>query len=186
MSTCPTPEVGQVGNREMGILEGKIALITGASRGIGKSIAERFISEGAKCIVTANHNLGLLRDLEGSINVKLDLSSGQDIDSLMGLALKACGRIDIFVNNAALFKQTEFESISEAELDNIFSIDFKGPFLLLQKVFCQMKKQNYGKIVNIASSAGILGSGRAVHYAACKAAVLSLTKSLAKLGGAYN
>lgn len=71
-------------------------------------------------------------------------------------------------------------------LDNIVDIDLKGQFYLLQLVFSQMKKQISGKIINVSSSAGKMGSSKAVHYAACKAAVISMTKSLAKLGGKYN
>ncbi len=178
----------------MNTLKEKVAIITGASRGIGKAISELFLSEGADLVLTANQDVSSLMafaDLAEKIGrrvvvVKADLSNKEDIDKIVTAALTNFTKVDILVNNAAYFKQTDFESISEEELDDIIDIDFKGPFLLMQRVFTQMKKQKMGKIINIASGAGIMGSSKASHYAACKAALISLTKSIAKLGGPYN
>lgn len=170
----------------MGILKDKVAIITGASRGIGLAIAKAFEKEGVKLVLTARQNLDSLKAFPSAKVVKLDLSSNKDIESLVDTTLRAFGRIDILVNNAAVFKQAAFETIPEEELDAILDTDFKGPFLLTQKVFTQMKKQKKGKIINIASGAGKMGSSQASHYAACKGALISLTKSLAKLGGSCN
>lgn len=170
----------------MGVLKDKVAIITGASRGIGRAVASVFEAEGAKLVLTARQNLDALRDFKGAKIMRLDLLERQLIDLLVEETIKEFGRIDILVNNAAIFKQIDFESISEGELDTVLSIDFKGPFLLMQRVFTQMKKQRKGKIINIASGAGKMGSSKASHYAASKAALISLTKSLAKLGGPYN
>ncbi len=168
------------------ILKDKIALITGASRGIGRAVAELFEKEGAELILTAKQNMDLLKDFKHAKICKLDISRNEDINILIKEIISEFGRIDILVNNAAFFKQTNFEDISELELQEALDADFSGPFLLLQKVYSQMKIQNGGKIVNIASGAGKMGSSRAAHYAALKAALISLTKSLAKLGGKYN
>lgn len=167
-------------------LKDKVAIITGASRGIGRAIASVFQLEGAKLVLSARENLEALKDFKGSRVIKLDLQDTHLIDLVVEEAVKAFGRIDILVNNAGIFKQTDFEAISEEELEMVLNIDFKGPFLLTQKVFTQMQKQKEGKIIIVSSGAGKMGSSKAVHYAASKAALISLTKSLAKLGGPYN
>lgn len=170
----------------MNILKDRVAIVTGVSRGIGFAIARAFELEGARLVLTAKQNLDALRIFKDAKIMKLDLSDKKDIDSLVNETLKDFARVDILVNNAAYFKQTDFEMISEEELEDVIGIDLKGPFFLAQKVFSQMKKQKKGKIINIASGAGKLGSSKASHYAACKAALISLTKSLAKLGGPHN
>ena len=170
----------------MNSLQGKVAIITGASRGIGMAVASIFGAEGARLVLTAKQNLSALKDFKDAKIMKLDLSDKQLINSLAEETLKVFGKIDILVNNAGIFKQTPFETIPQEELDDILNIDFKGHFLLTQKVFAQMKKQKKGKIIFIVSGAGKLGSSQASHYAAAKAALISLTKSLAKLGGPYN
>src|SRR3989338_5457181 len=139
-------------------LKDKVAIITGASRGIGRAIAEVFQSEGARLVLTARENLSALRDFKGAKVIQLDLSNKKQIDTLVAEAIKVFSRIDILVNNAGIFKQTSFELISEEELDSFLNVDFKGTFLLTQRVFAQMKKQGAGKIINIASGAGKLGS----------------------------
>lgn len=170
----------------MNRLQDKIAIITGASRGIGRAIASLFETEGAKLVLTAKEKLDTLKDFKNAETLRLELLDTRSIDSVVKQAVQRFGKIDILVNNAGILQQTPFESISEDELDTVLDVDFKGPFLLTQKVFTQMKKQKHGKIVIIASGAGKMGSSKASHYAACKAALISLTKSLAKLGGLYN
>ncbi|MFZ2937553.1 MAG: 3-oxoacyl-ACP reductase family protein [Candidatus Omnitrophota bacterium] len=170
----------------MNSLKDKVAVITGASRGIGFAIVQELEKQGVRLVLTAKENLSALKSFKSAKIIKLNLAKKEDINLLVEETLKTFGRIDILINNAAYFKQTDFELISEEELDDIIDIDFKGPFLLMQRVFTQMKKQKMGKIINIASGAGIMGSSKASHYAACKAALISLTKSIAKLGGPYN
>jgi len=170
----------------MKLLENKIAIITGASRGIGFAIAKAFEDEGARLILTARENLDKLKEFKAALAYKLDLADKKSIDEFIGKVVKDFGRIDILVNNAGILKQTEFEDISLDELDETIDVDFKGPFLLMQKVFVQMKKQMSGSIITISSSAGKLGSSRAAHYAACKAGLIALTKSVAKAGGKFN
>lgn len=167
-------------------LQDKVAIITGASRGIGRAIASVFAAQGARLVLTAKENLDALKDFQKAKIMKLDLSDRRLICSLAEETIKEFGRIDILVNNAGILEQADFESISETDLDTILNVDFKGPFLLTQKVFAQMKKQKKGKIIFIASGAGKIGSSKASHYAAAKSAIISLTKSLAKLGGPYN
>lgn len=170
----------------MNIFRDKVVIITGASRGIGLAIARIFAQEGAKLVLTAKQNTGLLDVFNDAKIVKLDLADKKGIDLLVDETIKSLGKIDILVNNAAVYRQADFETISEQDLDYILDVDLKGPILLMQKVFTQMKKQKKGKIINIASGAGKMGSSKASHYAACKAAMISLTKSLAKAGGPYS
>lgn len=170
----------------MNIFRDKVVIITGASRGIGLAIARIFAQAGAKLVLTAKQNTGLLDVFNDAKIVKLDLADKKGIDLLVDETIKSLGKIDILVNNAAVYRQADFETISEQDLDYILDVDLKGPFLLTQKVFTQMKKQKKGKIINIASGAGKMGSSKASHYAACKAAMISLTKSLAKAGGPYS
>lgn len=169
----------------MNNLSHKVAIITGASRGIGRAIASAFQAQGAQMVLTARQNLDALKEFKGAKIIKMDLADRESIDSLVKETVSDFGKIDILVNNAGVFKQTDFESISGEELDDILSIDFKGPFCLAQKVFAQMKKQKNGKIIFVVSGAGKIGSSRAAHYAAAKSALISLTKSLAKAGGPY-
>lgn len=167
-------------------LKDKIAIISGASRGIGFAIAECFAREGAKLVLSAKQNLDALKGFPDARIMKLDLANKKDIDLLVSKTIETFGRIDILVNNASVYKRTDFVQITENELDMILDVDFKGPFLLTQKIFMQMEKQKSGKIINIASGAGIMGSAKASHYASAKAALITLTKSLAKLGGSFN
>ena len=170
----------------MEILKDKIAIVTGASRGIGRAIAERFQAEGAKLVLTAKDNLDLLKNFKNAKIIKLDLAKKKDIDLLVDETLKEYKRIDILVNNAGIFKQVDFELISEEELSDMINVDLKGPFLLLQKVIEEMKKQKQGKIINVSSLVGKIGSASAPHYAASKAGIIALTKSLARRYGKYS
>lgn len=170
----------------MKILENKVALITGASRGIGFAIAKSFEKEGARLALTARQNMAALSEFKSAKAYRFDISDTGNIADLVRFVIRDFGRIDVLVNNAAIFKQVEFEEVTPRELTDIITADFEGVFLLSQAVFKQMKLQNGGKIVNIASVAAKLASGRASVYASSKAALISLTKSTAKLGGKFN
>ncbi|RJP28966.1 MAG: glucose 1-dehydrogenase [Candidatus Omnitrophota bacterium] len=170
----------------MSSFEGKVVLITGASRGIGYAIANAFQAQGALLSLSAKNRLDKLEEFNSAFCMRVDLSKRSDMTAFIEGTVDKFGRIDVFVNNAAYFLQSKFENITEEEFDDIIALDLKAPFILLQKVFLQMKKQNSGKIINIVSGAGIMGSSRAAHYAACKAGLGSLTKSLAKAAAKYN
>ena len=170
----------------MNILKNKVTLITGASRGIGFATAKSFEKEGAQLALTARKNLEILKEFKSANAYKLDLLDQTVIQDLIKSVVRDFGRIDVLVNNASVFKQTNFEDITAFELNNIIKANFEGVFLLTQEVFKHMKQQKSGKIINITSVAAQLGSGRAAHYASAKAAQVSFTKSIAKLGGSYN
>lgn len=170
----------------MNDFQGKVIIITGASRGIGRAIAKSFYSQGARLILTAKENIDKLNDFPEAKKIKLDLSDSEAINQLVEEVVQEFRRIDVLVNNAGILRQKDFEFISARELDEMMNANFKGPFFLAQKTFSQMKKQKHGKIINIISGAAKLGSSRASHYASSKGALSSLTRSLAKLGGPYD
>ena len=171
-------------------LEGKIALITGSSRGIGKSMAEAFASEGASVVVTYKKNSGkakkIAQNLNDSLVVKLDISSRASITNVVKQIMKKYGRLDILVNNAGINKPTDFDKITEKDWDAVLNTNLKGSFMLSQTIFPIMKKQSYGRIINISSTSGQYGGPRTVHYAVSKAGLIALGHCFARFGAPYN
>lgn len=175
-------------------LKGKVALITGASRGIGRSTAELFFNEGASLILSANKNIKLLKEIESNfahkekkvLIVEADLSNKEGIDYLLKQTFKKFPKLDILVNNAGIFEQADFENINEAQFDAMIAVNTKSVFFLCQEVIKCFKKQKQGKIINVSSLSGKIGSSRAPHYAISKAGVIALTKSLARVYGKFN
>jgi len=168
-------------------LKDKVVIITGASRGIGRAICELFMQEGAKLVATAKNNVDSLSDIEGVLlSLKVDLSNEADLGKLVSETIKKFNRIDILINNAGVFEQIDFEKITEDNLNEMIDVNLKGPFLLIQKVMPYMRKQKSGKIINIVSGAGKMGSSKASHYASAKAGMIALTKSLAKAYGEFD
>ncbi len=177
-----------------GRLSGKIALVTGASRGIGRAIAVEFAREGAYAVV-----INYLRNDEAAFEVKkmvesyrvkallvkADVSDRSSVRKMVKRTLEVFGKIDILVNNAALLQQKEFEKITDEEWDSVLNVNLKGPFMLIQEVVPQMVKNRWGRIINIASIGGQWGGNLAVHYAASKAALISLTLSIARIYSKY-
>ena len=169
----------------MRILKDKVAIITGASRGIGFAIAKEFEQAGARLVLTARANVQRLEVFRNALRLGLNLASQRDVGMVVASAIKRFDHIDILINNAGLFEQKDFGQISHADLEQIFAVNFFGAFSLAQEVFAHMKGRKTGKIINLTSGAGILGSSRAAHYASAKAALIGFTKSLAKLAGPH-
>jgi len=171
-------------------LEGKIALVTGSSRGIGKSIAETFSREGASVVVTYKKNYMLAKktaqNLNDSLVVKLDISSRASITHVVKQIMKKYGRLDILVNNAGINKPTDFDKITEKDWDLVLNTNLKGSFMLSQAIFPIMKKQRCGRIINISSTSGQYGGPRTVHYAVSKAGLIALGHCFARFGAPYN
>ena len=171
-------------------LEGKVALITGSSRGIGKAIAEAFANEGASVVVTYKENLKLAKKTTVNFNdfliVQLDVSKRDSIKKAIGKIIKKYDRIDILVNNAGINKPDDFEDVSDKDWDIIMATNVRVPFSISQEVFPIMKKQNYGRIINISSVSGQYGGPRTVHYAVSKAGLIALGHCLARFGAPYN
>lgn len=170
------------------MFKGKVAIVTGAGRGIGKATAIALAEEGAK-VVVSDLNLQSALDTSSEIRVmgfealpvKADVSSKKEVTELVEATIRVHERIDILVNNAGIFSTTSIENMTEEEWENVINVNLKGVFLCSQAAMRSMKKQRGGKIVNIASLAAKVGGVFAgADYAASKAGVICLTKSLAK------
>ncbi|WP_347028139.1 3-oxoacyl-[acyl-carrier-protein] reductase [Intestinibacter bartlettii] len=176
------------------MLKGKCAVITGASRGIGKCIAKKFAKEGANVVINYRNNeeeaLKVKQELEdlGSqvLVVKADVSELEQAENLIKEAKKEFGRVDILVNNAGITKDNLIIRMKEEDFDSIIKTNLKGAFNCLKAVTPIMLKQKYGKIVNMASVVGVVGNPGQVNYCASKAGLIGMTKSLAKEIGSRN
>jgi D-sorbitol dehydrogenase (acceptor) len=163
-------------------LKGKVAIVTGGARGIGAAISRRYAEEGARVVVadilekeaasTASTIGG------GAFAIGLDVTRRSSIDDMVKAVVAKAGRVDILVNNAAIFDMAPVLEITEASFDKQFAINVKGLLFTLQAVAAQMVKQGQGgKIVNFASQAGRRGEPLVTVYCATKAAVISITQS---------
>ncbi len=165
-------------------LKDRVAIVTGAARGIGRAIAEAFVTEGAR-IALADVDRETLdaagRDL-GMLAVPTDVSDAAAVRVMVEATLGQYGRIDILVNNAGICPLTQFELISRAEWDRVIGINLTGAFLCSQAAVPHMRAAGYGRIINVSSAAGKMGGVTVgAHYAASKAGMLGLTWSLARL-----
>ena len=166
-------------------LEGKVALITGAARGIGRAIAEELARCGADLVVVdirrelLDETAAALRERAGRVvALEVDVTRRQEVDEMVERAVGELGRIDVCVNNAGIIKVQGFFEVEEADWDRIMDVNAKGVFLCGQAVARQMVRQGSGRIINVASVAARIGLPDMAAYAASKAAVVSLTRSM--------
>jgi 3-oxoacyl-[acyl-carrier protein] reductase len=172
----------------------KVAIVTGAASGIGKSCALSFAEKGAKVVVVdlnkrgaEETNLEIQTKGGKAIFIKADISKKEDVESIVNITENNFGGIDILVNCAGICQIRNIEDITEQEWDKVMSVNLKGTFLMCQSILKGMKKYKGGKIVNMASLAGEVGGIMVgVNYAASKAGIICLTKSLAKYAAPYN
>jgi NAD(P)-dependent dehydrogenase (short-subunit alcohol dehydrogenase family) len=163
-------------------LEGKSALITGAARGIGRGFAEAYIREGAR-VAIADINLDAAKaaaaDIgEGAYAVQLDVSRQDSIDAAIAAVVEQAGKLDILINNAALFDAAETVDITRASFDRLYAVNVAGTLFTMQAAARQMIAQGHGgKIINMASQAGRRGESLVLVYCSTKAAVISMTQS---------
>lgn len=170
------------------MLKGQVALITGASRGIGKAIATKLAENGAKIVVNyagnaqkAQETVDAIISAGGeAIKVKADVSNENDVKSMVKETLDTFGRIDILVNNAGITKDNLIMRMSEDDFDHVIDTNLKGVFLCTKSVIRHMMKQKSGKIINVSSVVGISGNAGQANYVSAKAAVIGLTKTTAK------
>jgi len=176
-------------------LNGKVALITGSSRGIGRAIAILFVEEGAKVAINYNRSerqakelINRIRKMGGeALLVKADVSNSEEVRQMVIETVRTFGGIDILVNNAGILIRKDFFDSSEQELDQVLDINLKGTYLCCREVAQLMLERKKGKIINMASISGLAqASGlRYPNYVASKAGVIGLTRSLAVLLGPH-
>jgi 3-oxoacyl-[acyl-carrier protein] reductase len=173
-------------------LKNKITLITGGSRGIGAATVKLFCEAGALTIFTFASNKKAAELLVNSIvsnkpfAYKLQLKSEKEVNSLVKKIIQKFGRIDILVNNAGIWKFGKADNMSLAEWNETIDINLNGTFLITREVIPYMKKNKFGRIINITSTAGQRGEAFHSHYAASKGALISYTKSLSSELAEYN
>ena len=171
----------------MATMTGKVALVTGAARGIGQAIAKKLASEGcdvALCDLKAEwlaETVGLIEAMGQKVKCfEVNVGNAEAVDAAVTGAVKEFGKIDILVNNAGITKDTLMIRMSEEDWDAVLTVNLKGTFLFTKAVARPMMKQRSGAIVNVASIIGLIGNAGQCNYAASKAGVIALTKSAAK------
>ena len=175
-------------------LEDKVAIVTGASRGIGREIALLFAREGAKLTITARsqEQLQALSDEIKALGCAepflcpLDVKDSEKVDELVDKTLDKYGRIDILVNNAGVTRDGLLLRMSDADWDDVLDTNLKGTFFCMRSVAKPMMRQRSGRIINMASVIGLIGNAGQANYAASKAGIIALTKSAAKELGSRN
>ena len=175
-------------------LKGKIALVTGSSRGIGKAIALAYGKEGAHVVVNytssetaANEVVEVIQSMGNkAIAVKADVAVKSDAEHLVMTTIKTFGKVDILVNNAGFTRPALMLKMTEEQWDQVVDIHLKGAFLCSQAAALNMKEHNSGKIINVMSVAGLVGTVGQINYSAAKGGILSMTKSMARELARYN
>ena len=171
----------------MKLLENKVALVTGASKGIGRAIAQRFIEEGAKVAFTYLSSVEKGQALEAELialggeakGFRSDASSGEQAEKLINDIVEHFGQIDIIVNNAGITRDTLMLRMTEEDFDSVISTNLKSVFNTTKHAQRYMIKQRSGSIINISSIVGIKGNVGQSNYAASKAGIIGFTKSVA-------
>ncbi|HBD94674.1 MAG: 3-oxoacyl-[acyl-carrier-protein] reductase [Spirochaetes bacterium GWF1_31_7] len=164
----------------------KIALVTGASRGIGRAIAETFAAGGAKLIITATSNAieTVAKEIGSQFGVEVisfygDISDENVVKSLFKTIAEKFGRLDICVNNAGITKDGLSMRMSADDFDAVINVNLRSVFLVSKEAALMMMKEKYGKIVNMSSIVGVRGNAGQANYAASKAGIIGITKSMA-------
>ena len=174
-------------------LAGKVAIVTGGARHIGAVYCRKLAAEGAAVIIAdVLDGDRVVQEITAAggraMALKVDVSKEEDAIRMAAETVKTFGRIDILVNNAAIFiniQRQPFYEITAEEWDRVSAVNIKGPFLCAKAVFPQMKEQRTGKIINISSSTAFAGTPLFLHYVASKAALIGMTRSLAREVGEF-
>jgi 3-oxoacyl-[acyl-carrier protein] reductase len=169
-------------------LGGKVAIVTGASRGIGRAVALKFAQAGVKVVINYAGNLTAAEEVLESIVslqgealiVQGDVAKAADVDNLVKQTVERFGRIDILVNNAGITRDNLLMRMKEDDWNAVINTNLTGVFHCTKAVAKIMMKQRYGKIINMTSVVGLTGNAGQANYAAAKAGVIGFTKSLAK------
>jgi 3-oxoacyl-[acyl-carrier protein] reductase len=169
-------------------LAGKVALVTGASRGIGRAVAMELAASGALVVVNYRGKEGAAADVVGAITaaggtataVQADVSQATECDRLLKMAIDTYGRLDILVNNAGITRDNLLLRMKEDEWDAVLNTNLRGVFLLTKAALRPMTKARGGRIINITSVVGLTGNAGQANYAAAKAGLIGFTKSVAR------
>ncbi len=166
-------------------LTGKTAVVTGGSRGIGRAICVELAKRGANVVLCAHSAEGAAKETASlcgpnAVVMACDVANAADVKKLMETAKKTFGRIDILVNNAGITRDGLLMRMKEEDFDAVIDTNLKGSFLCMKEVSSIMMRQRYGRIVNISSVVGVHGNAGQMNYAASKAGVIGMTKSMAK------
>lgn len=178
----------------MNLLENKVAIITGASRGIGKSIAQEFVRQGATVVFTYLSSEEKANQLEKELSagggkvkgIRSDASKMEDALALIEQVVELFGTVDILVNNAGITRDTLLMRMSEEQWDEVINTNLKSVFNLTKAVIRPMLKARAGSIVNMSSVVGVQGNAGQANYAASKAGLIGFTKSVAQELGSRN
>ena len=170
------------------MLTDKVAVVTGASRGIGQEIAKTLAAQGATVIVNYNgsaqkaaETIQEIETMGGKAEaVQCDVSDFDKAKELLDYVIKTYGHVDILVNNAGITRDNLMMRMSEEDFDTVISTNLKGAFNCIRHVARQMLKQKSGRIINISSVSGVLGNAGQINYAASKAGIIGMTKSAAR------
>ena len=170
------------------MLENKVALVTGAGRGIGRAIAIALAKEGAEVVVNYNGSEERAKEVKQTIEenggkdsiYKCNVSDFEACEAMIKDIVKEHGRLDILVNNAGITKDGLIMKMKEEDFDSVLNVNLKGTFNTIRHSARQMLRQKSGKIINISSVSGILGNAGQANYAASKAGVIGLTKTMAR------
>ncbi len=170
------------------MLNGKVALVTGASRGIGRAIALHLAAAGADVAVNYAGSEAAAQEAVEQIQalgrkafkVRADVSSSAEAEEMVRQTIETFGKIDIMVNNAGITRDNLIMRMKEEEFDQVIATNLKGVFNCIKAVTRPMMKQRYGRIINISSVVGVLGNPGQANYVAAKAGVIGLTKAAAK------
>ena len=175
-------------------LQGRIAIITGAARGIGRAIALSVARQGAIPVIVdidETHAKEVAEEVQrlgiSAISLNTDISRVSEVEEMTNQVMQHFGRIDILVNNAAVFETTPVDNVSEREWDRVMAVNLKGPFFTCQQALKYMRRSGKGRIINISSLAGRTGSYEGgLIYGTSKAGIIGLTMSLARKVAKYN
>ncbi len=178
----------------MKLLLGKTAFVTGGGRGIGSAIAIELATAGARVVISYRQNRSEAIKIQEQIQqaggqalvVQLDVRDRRQVKTAFEEAVSNFSSLDILVNNAGINKPTDFDEISDDDWDDIMSVNLKGPFVCSQEVLPYMRKSGGGSIVHIGSVSGQYGGPRTAHYAASKAALISLGQVIARFSAKDN